>query len=100
MEIKGVGAFAGSVKPAGKLQPPAPAEDTAVKGNVPVQAPASGAGTGRPRVRAKDLLSEDEQRFLETLFPGATDGTGAVETYAVQGRQGTVPPGSLVDRKG
>jgi hypothetical protein len=100
MEIKGVGAFTGSVKPAGKPQPPAAAEDPAVKGSVSVQTPAAGASAGRPRVRAKDLLSEDEQRFLESLFPGATDGAGAVETYAGQGRPGALPPGTLVDRKG
>jgi len=100
MEIKGVGPFTGSVKPAGKPQPPVPAEDSAVKSGVPVQAPAAGAGAAPARVRAKDLLSEDEQRFLESLFPGATDGAGAVETYAQQGRPGSVPPGTLVDRKG
>ena len=100
MEIKGVGAFTGSVTPAVKTQIPAPVDDPAVKENVPVQTPAAGAGAGRPRVRAKDLLSEDEQRFLETLFPGATDGTGAAETYALQGRPAAVPPGTLVDRKG
>jgi len=100
MEIKGVGAFTGSVKPAGKPQPPVPAEDPAVKGSLPAEAPSVGAPAGRARVRARDLLSEDEQRFLESLFPGATDGTGAVEAYAGKGRPGAVPPGSLVDRKG
>jgi hypothetical protein len=51
-------------------------------------------------VRAKDLLSEDEQRYMETLFPGATGETTAAETYAGAGRPGAVPPGSIVDRKG
>jgi hypothetical protein len=100
MEIKGVGAFTASVKPAGKPQLPAAAGSPALKESVSVQTPAAGASAGRPRVRAKDLLSDDEQRFLESLFPGATDGAGAVETYAGQGRPGAVLPGTLVDRKG
>ena len=101
MEIKGIGAFAPSVSPSGKPASSSPAAETPVKGDLPVSSPVrSGAPEGRPRVRARDLLSDDEQRYLESLFPGATDPGNAAETYAGKGRQGSVLPGTLVDRKG
>jgi len=101
MEIKGVGAFTHSVKPSGKQQSPSGAAEPAAKGSAGAQGAVSGgAPAWRLRVQAKDLLSEEEQRYLESLFPGATGGSGAGETYAGKGRPGAVPPGTLVDRKG
>jgi hypothetical protein len=93
MEIKGIGPFTVPLKPSGKTQ------STPVTPEQPAQ------GTGRVKstgsgVQAKDLLSEDEQRYLESLFPGATGAGNAVESYAGKGRAGAVPPGTLVDRKG
>jgi hypothetical protein len=101
MDIKGIGAFTPSVKTSGKPQAPAAAGQAE-----PQVAPASGSparaegSAGRRRVQAKDLLSEDEQRYLEKLFPGATGPAAAAETYAGSGRQGVVTPGTLVDRRG
>lgn len=101
MEIKGVGAYTPPVKPSGKTQVPAepagPAAQDAPGAARPVGADRPAA---RPRVQAKDLLSEDEQRYLETLFPGATGSASAADTYAGKGRPGAVTPGTLVDRKG
>ena len=98
MEIKGVGAFTPSVMPSGKTQVPA---ETAAQGAPSAARPVRAEGPApRARVQAKDLLSEDEQRYLEKLFPGATGSAGAAETYAGKGRSGAVTPGSLVDRKG
>jgi hypothetical protein len=101
MEIKGIGAFTAPVAPSGKSQPPSRVAEPGAGTEASVKSLASaGAPEGRPHVRAKDLLSEDEQRYLESLFPGATDGGSAGETYAGVMRQGAVPPGTLVDRKG
>jgi hypothetical protein len=101
MEIKGIGAFTPPVTPSGKSQSPSGVGEPDVRTEAPVNSPVSaGAREGRPRVRAKDLLSQDEQRYLESLFPGANDGGNAGETYAGLRRQGAVPPGTLVDRKG
>ena len=101
MEIKGVGAYTPSVTPSGKSQLPAQPAEPAAGGTAAVRSPArGGVPAGRPRVQAKDLLTEDEQRYMETLFPGATGGSSASETYAGKGRSGAVPPGTFVDRKG
>ena len=101
MEIKGIGGYAPSVKPSAKPQAAPGAAEPSATGSTGVRnIPAPGAPGARPRVRAKDLLSEDEQRYMETLFPGATGETTAAETYAGAGRPGAVPPGSIVDRKG
>jgi len=101
MEIKGVGTFAQSVKPSGKPQAPPTVDGSAGKGDLRIQSPSGRpAPDARPRVRAKDLLTEDEQRYLESLFPGATSATGTGESYAGKGRPGAVPTGALVDRKG
>ncbi len=99
MEIRGVGTYAPAVNPSVKSQVPAEAE-SAVKDGAASPAQDGTARAARPRVRAKDLLTEDEQRYLENLFPGATGATGAQETYAGTGRTGSVVTGSIVDRKG
>ena len=101
MEIKGIGAYAPAVKPAGKPQVPDGQAGPAAQGAPGAARPAP-AGDGPPRVRvqAKDLLSEEEQRYMETLFPGSTGSAGAPDTYAGKGRPGPATPGTLVDRKG
>ena len=101
MEINRIGAFTPPVSPAGKSQSPSRIAEPGAATDAPVNSTVSAAASdARPRVRAKDLLSEDEQRYLESLFPGATDGGSAGDAYAGVGRQGAVPPGTLVDRKG
>jgi len=101
MDIKGVGPFTQQVKPSVKPQAVSPAAEPPAKGDLHIQGPSGRpAPEARPRVRAKDLLSEDEQRYLESLFPGATGAGTAGDSYALKGRQGAVPTGALVDRKG
>jgi hypothetical protein len=101
MEIKGIGPFTVPLKPSGKTQPSPASKDPAPQGNAPVRSTVSGGAPERHAgVQAKDLLSDDEQRYLESLFPGATGTGNAAESYAGKGRPGAVPPGTLVDRKG
>ena len=101
MEIKGIGPFAAPLKPSGKPQASPASPDPAPRGDAPVRGTVSGGAPERQTgVQAKDLLSEAEKRYLESLFPGATGAGNAVESYAGKGRAGAVPPGTLVDRKG
>ncbi len=101
MEIKGVGAYPSPVKPAGKTQSPAAAEGPAAQGGLPDQgAVVGGVPRARTRVQATDVLSEDEKRYLESLFPGALGGGTAGDAYPGKGKLASVPPGTIVDRKG
>ena len=100
MEIKGVSVYTQAVAPSVKPQAPPEPGTQAAKETPRVQPPVSGGGpAARPRVQARDLLSEDERRYLESLFPGATEEASG-DAYAGQGRLGAVPTGSIVDRKG